>query len=206
MDWDHMAKNLIIRKALQTDIEGIMRVYKKERLDRSQINQRDYLVDVQKRGFLLGLDSQEIYQRLINEAHLFLVAEADQKIIGYLIADHREKFYDDEYKTWFDLELKEIYYHHPRAMSISHLAVDYDYSRQGVATILFQKLIAVLKDEGFKHLFSIITLAPLTNCPTIVWHTKNGFRRIAMGRPREMLFDLKWYVGVLLYRSMETDL
>lgn len=197
---------MVIRKASPSDIDGIMGLYERVKLERTQLGNRRYETRIQKRGFLLGLDNRKTYKSLIREARIFLVAEEGGRIIGYIIADHREKYYDDEYKTWFDLKLKDVYYRDPKAMSISHIAVDPDFSGKGIATALLQKLEEELKDQGFKHLYSIITLAPVTNCPTIIWHTKNDFRRIAMGRPRETLFNLEWYVGVLLHKSLETNL
>lgn len=190
------------RKAALQDIPQILSVYESVKLDRTRLGNAEYETRIQKEGFLLGSDDAETYKKLISEAPSFLVAEEDGKIVGYIIADHREKFYDDEYKTWFDLKLKEIYYNSPKAMTIATVAVDPGYGRRGLATTLLKKLKKELKSQGFKHLYSIITLAPVTNCPTVLWHAKNDFKKIAMGRPRERLFDLEWYVGVLLYREI----
>jgi len=191
-----------IRRATESDIDGVMLIYEQVKLDRAKLGDNGYEARVQKEGFLLGLDDRENYQKLLTEAYSFLVAEENDKVVGYLVADHRDKFYDDEYKTWFDQKYKDIYYNDPLAMSLATIATDPSMPGKGVATALLKVLEEKLKGEGFKYLYSIITMAPLTNCPTIVWHTKNEFKRLAMGRPRERFFDLDWYSGVLLYKFL----
>ena len=192
----------MIRKAEEKDLEQLLDIYSRVALDRSRLGDLAYETQIQKEGFLLGIDSEEDYRKQLSEAYSFLVFEDNGKILGYLIADHREKFYDDEYKTWFDHNLKEIYYRSPQAMSLSTLATKPNSFQKGVATALLNHLQNQLRKEGYQYLYSIITLAPLTNCPTIVWHTKNGFTRLAMGKARGKLFDLPWYSGVLLYKRL----
>ncbi len=193
---------MTIRKATIEDLDPIFAIYQRVALDRSKLGDVSYESQVQKNGFLLGLESKDDYQQLIHEAYQFLVAEDNGSLLGYIIADHREKFYDDEYKTWFDEELRGIYYTSSHAMTVAGIAVDPNSDKKGVATQLLQILEQQLIAEGFTHLYSIITLAPLTNCPTIVFHSKNGFKRIAMGRPRP-LFDLENYSGALLSKSLK---
>lgn len=193
----------MIRIARKGDIDHLVELYNKVKLDRNKLGNRDYDAEIQKRGFLLGLDKKETLLEQIENAYGFLIEEGYGKVLGYLIADHREeqKFYDDEYKTWFDPALKNYYYHNPKGMTIALVAVNPEVSGKGVATELLETLEERLKKESFEYLFSIITLAPLTNCPSVVWHTKNGFKRLAMGRPRR-LFELDNYSGVLLYKKL----
>src|SRR3990170_4403071 len=193
----------MIRSATPDDLGSIVKIYNKVRLDRKKLGNIRYETELQKNGFLLGIDTPEKILEEIKETYDFLVEEKNGKISGYLVANHRDhqKFYDDEYKTWFDLELKDFYYNNPKGMTIATLAVDPSFTGKGVATKLLKFLEENLKKEDFKYLFSIVTLAPITNCPTIIWHTKNGFRRFAMGRPRR-LFDLDNYSGVLFYKKL----
>jgi GNAT superfamily N-acetyltransferase len=194
----------MLRKATIADIDGVYSVYEKVKLDRNKLNDPSFESYIQKNGFLLGLDSKETLLKEINEVYSFIVAEENNQIVGYLIADHRDeqKFYDDEYKTWFDLEIKDLYYHDPNGMTIASIAVLPEYSGKGIATQMLNYLEQCLINEGINRLFSIVTLAPLTNCPSIIWHSKNGFKRLAMGKPREKLFDLEWYSGVLLFKDL----
>lgn len=193
----------MIRNAIKKDVEGIFKIYEKVKLDRSKIGHIDYETSIQKNGFLLGLDTKENLLKEIVESYKFLLKEEDGEILGYLIADHSEdqKFYDDEYKTWFFPELKDLYYNNSKGMTIAAVAVNPEVSGKGVATELLKALEEKLKKENYEYLFSIVTLAPLTNCPTIIWHTKNGFKRFAMGAPRR-LFELDNYSAVLLFKKL----
>lgn len=192
---------MTIRPAKSTDIEAIYTIYEKVSLDRSQLGNVAYETEIQKKGFLLGLENKSHYEKWLQEAYLFLVVEEDGKIIGYIVGDHREKYYDDEYKTWFDEKLKDLYYHSPHAMTVSCIALDPEYSKKGIASGLLTALEEKLRAEKYKYLFSIITMAPVTNCPSLLFHTKKEFRRIAMGRPRR-LFELDNYVGILLCKNL----
>jgi N-acetylglutamate synthase-like GNAT family acetyltransferase len=118
------------------------------------------------------------------------------------VADHSNKFLDDEYKTWFDPELKDIYYHSSAAMNMHTLAVHPHSKQTGVATALSTELERQLLTKGITYLFSIITIGPLTNCPSLLLHTKLGFERVAMSRPRDM-FNLKNYLSVLLCKRIK---
>ena len=194
----------MVRKATVGDLDEIFSIYNKVKLDRTRLGDSSYAASIQRNGFLLGLDDRGTLEKELSSAYEFLVAEQETKIVGYLIADHakEQKFYDDEYKTWFDLQVKDFYYQSPKGMSIESVVIDPDYSRKGIADQLLQSLERKLRNEFFEKLFSIVTIAPVTNCPTIVWHTKNGFKRLAMGKPRERFFDLDWYSGVLLYKNL----
>ncbi len=63
------------------------------------------------------------------------MAEENGEIIGYIIADHKDKYIDDEYKTWFDLNAKELYYNSPHAMAVATLAVKPKSSKKGLLQV-----------------------------------------------------------------------
>ncbi len=191
----------MVRQAIKDDLRQIFALYGKVKLEREKLGDPKYEADIQKRGFLLGLDDEHALAKEIDESFLSLVALESNAVCGYLIADHRDKYTDDEGKTWFNSELKNVYYHDPHSMSITTIAVDPHWSEKGIASELLSTVEAELRARAFKHLFSIVTIAPVTNCPTIVWHTKNGFRRLAMGQPRK-LFNLENYSGVLLHKEI----
>lgn len=192
----------MIRKATPDDLEKLLAIHNKVRLDRSQLGNPQYEAHIQKTGFLLGIDEPHSLEEELEGAYQFLVAEEDGEVKGFLIADHREeqKFYDDEYKTWFDLELKDTYYKSEKGMTVAVVAVDPDYAGKGIATEMLKHLEDQLSQEGFEYLFSIVTMAPLTNCSSLIWHTKNGFKRLAIGVPRK-LFELDNYAAVLFYKK-----
>lgn len=193
----------MIRNAIPTDLKRLQEIYRNVTIDRSKLGDPVYETTIQQNGFLIGTDEPHTLVEELTGAHHFLVSEDNDKILGYMIADHRQeqKYYDDEYKTWFDQSLKEIYYSDPKSMSLSTVAVDRKSSGKGIATDLLMYLEESLRKENFTHLFSIVSLAPLTNCASLLWHTKQGFKRMAMGRPRR-LFELDNYAAVLMYKKL----
>lgn len=192
----------MLRKATVEDLEEIYSIYNSLSLKRENLQLLDYQADVQKEGFLLGLETKENYENLIREAFEFLIYEENNEILGYVVADHRDKFIDDEYKKWFNVDNKDIYYKSADAMTVSILAIKKDKARKGIATMLLDELSNILRGEKIKHLYSIITISPVTNCPSILFHAERGFKRIAMGIPRK-LFDLDNYSAILFYKELK---
>jgi N-acetylglutamate synthase-like GNAT family acetyltransferase len=193
----------MLRDATISDLEKLQELHNRVQLDITKLGDPEYESLVQKKGFLLGTDEAHDMSEELEKAYKFSIAEEDEKILGYLIADHRheQKFYDDEYKTWFNTELKDFYYSNPKGMTIATVVVDPDHAGEGIASSMLNELETQLKTDNIEYLFSIVVLAPVTNCPSIVWHTKSGFRRLAMGRPRR-LFELDNFSSVLLYKKI----
>ena len=193
----------MIRDAITKDLEELQQLHNKVQLDISKLGDTEYETEVQKKGFLLGTDEAHDMIEELDKAYKFLVYIEDGKIIGYLIADHRleQKFYDDEYKTWFDDNLKDFYYSNDKGMTIATIVVAPESAGKGVATSLLNHLEATLKQDKYEYLFSIIVMSPVTNTPSVIWHTKSGFKRLAMGRPRR-LFELDNFASVLMYKKI----
>jgi len=193
----------MIRDAITKDLEELQQLHNKVQLDVSKLGDTSYDTEIQKKGFLLGTDEAHDIAEELDKAYKFLVDIEDGKIIGYLIADHRleQKFYDDEYKTWFDTSLKDFYYSNTKGMTIATVVVAPEMAGKGIATRLLSHLETVLKQDAYEYLFSIIVMAPVTNTPSIIWHTKSGFKRLATGRPRR-LFELDNFASILMYKKI----
>lgn len=193
----------MIRPFHPADFDQIIKIYNSVKLDRTKLGDPLYEASVQKNGFLLGLDTPEDIKTEIEKSYLTLVSENNGQVDGYLIADHGadQLYVDDEFKTWFYPDLKDIYYSSPACMTINTIAVDPTSSQKGIATALYNELLKILLGKNFEYLFSIVSLSPLTNCPTIIWHTRQGFCRFAMSRPRK-LFNLENYSGTLLFKKL----
>jgi len=188
-----------IRPATKEDIDGIVAVYDRVKLHRDKLSDPHYCAYIQKHGFLTNQETRGSLFDLIGGSYEFLVSVDSGLVNGFLIADHKDKFGDDDYKTWFDPKLKSEYQNGLRVITLTTIAVDPTCIGQGIAAKLLNRLLLDLKTDGFQYLFSIVTIAPITNCPSLVWHAQNGFKRLAMGKPREKLFDLNWYASVLFY-------
>jgi len=193
----------MIRDAITKDLDELQQLHNSVQLDISKLGDVAYEAEVQKKGFLLGTDEAHDMNEELDKAYKFLVYIEGGEIVGYLIADHRieQKFYDDEYKTWFDSELKDFYYSNEKGMTIATIVVAPEHTGKGIATALLNQLEDVLKQDKYEYLFSIIVMAPITNTPSIIWHTKSGFKRLAMGRPRR-LFELDNFASILMYKKI----
>lgn len=193
----------MVREANTGDMAELQQLHNTVQLDISKLGDTEYETEVQKKGFLLGTDEAHDMAEELDKAYKFLKFVVDGKIVAYLIADHsvEQKYYDDEYKTWFDDDLKDFYYNNPKGMTIATIVVDPTLTGKGTATTLLERLEAILKIDKYEYLFSIVVVAPVTNCPSIVWHAKSGFKRLAMGKPRR-LFELDNFASVLMYKKI----
>ena len=191
----------MIRKATVTDINFIFEIYSSYCIDEKRVDHADYQYEIQKTGFLLGLNNKKTIKDLIKTADLFLVDDYNTKIRGYVIFNKEKDFKDDNFKIWLDISSKKRYYNDPSAISIYEIAINKEYKAKGVASELLIRSEQILKKKGIKIIYSIVTIAPLTNCPSLLFHHKNGFRRVAMGIPRT-LFKLKNYSSILFEKPV----
>ena len=194
----------MIRQYQNVDFEQIITIYNTTKLNRSRLDNPQYVSRIQRDGFLLGVDNSAEIKSEIDGSLQTLVYEDNSKILGFIIADHSKKqqYIDDEYKTWFDTGLKTAYYQDTVSMTLATVAVDPNSLQKGIASQLLDSLEIFLREKKYKYLFSIICMSPLTNCASIVWHSKQGFKRLAMSRPRPQLLNLEWYSSVLFYKKI----
>ena len=186
----------MIRKVKSSDLDRIFAIYSSYCIDRSRLNDYKYQFDLQKNGFLLGLDTKSTIKKLIESSELFLVDEDNKDIRGYIIFNKDKDYLDDRYKIWLNTSMREKYYLGDKTISVYEVAVAENHHGKGVAAVLLNKSEKILTEKGIKELFSIVTIAPITNCPSLLFHHRNGFNRIAVGKPRT-LFNLKDYSSIL---------
>lgn len=190
----------MIRNATTEDVKSLFRLYKRVSLNKEKLSDPLYRASIQRSGFLLGGDTEEDMKRLIEQSVCFLVYEQRANILGFAIASTEKEYKDDQYKIWFDKNIKQIYYRNT-SVSLLSIAVDPEVSGKGVAGKLLYVLEQKLKLQEFCYLFPVIAISPITNCPSFVFHEKHGFERIATGIPRK-LFGLCHYASVLLYKKL----
>jgi N-acetylglutamate synthase-like GNAT family acetyltransferase len=188
----------MIRKAVEEDIEVIYKIYLEQALDYTKLNDTEYLAQVERNGFVLGLDKIEEFEEQITGAKMFLVHEEDGQILGFAIADNRDKFQDNENKIWFDPEIKKNYFNE-KMMTLTNIAVGKNSFKKGVGRALLEHIEKELKQSGYQYLFSIITISPILNSASVIFHTRNGFKKTAMIKPSK-LGELENYVPMLFYK------
>ena len=86
------------------------------------------------------LDDDEYVQYFLKNKSFF-IAEADDKIVGFLIA-----------------QIKDWMFHHKKIIWIDHIVVDPDRRREGIAQIMIKEMVNhyTKKDKKISHVYSII--------------------------------------------------
>lgn len=192
--------NSTIHKARENDLEQIYKLYLSNCLDREKLTDADYKSKVQQNGFLLGLDTQEDIQKLFKTSEIFLVCEVDEELAGYIISSSEQEYKDDENKVWFDINAKETYYKE-NSISIYEINVNNKYAGSGIGSELLKRFEEEVQKLRFKYLFSVVTISPVTNIPSLTFHEKNSFVRLAMGKPTK-LFGINNYSSILYVKDL----
>lgn len=192
----------MIRKATPNDIDQVWKLHADYILDVSRASESYYGAQVQSRGFIVAdLTKEDILTR-IQKSHIFNVYEGAGNILG-LIDINKEIYFPEEADNiiWLTPELKEKYFYDDKSITLHYIAVDTQAKGKNIAKQLFDGALNQLVQEGCKDLFSIVTTGPLTNCTSIIWHTKMGFSRACVTLPIG-LFGLKDYTSTLYHKKL----
>lgn len=150
---------MIIRKAKKSDIEDIIRLADQLRkteapLDKTKnIKEDSYLSDVYREKELKYISSRK---------KIFLVAEIDKKIIGYV--------------NGYIVENSDIYYRDPVAY-LDCLCVDKVSRKQGVGKKLIDEFSSIVKKKGAKY---VKLNAFENNTPAVNLYKKEGFEEYSI--------------------------
>jgi hypothetical protein len=189
----------MIRPATPTDAPQLQEIHDRYLLDITRVNDPEYAAKTQEEGFTVDVKDDSLHNR-IQSSHLLRIATEGTAILGY-IDINPEVYFPEEANDiiWFDDDLKRTYYHDKRAIALNHIAVTQ--KGTGIASKLLEDTLTTLKGQGYEHLFAIVTTAPVTNCASIIWHTRNNFSRACITPPDD-LFELKHYQSVLFHRPI----
>lgn len=169
-----MYNKSMIRRATRDDFDQILSIRAKIGLQRDKLHSTEYIQKIEKEGFLLyPTISLEEYKKEIEK--LFLVFEEGTVIEGFIHIDDHHTIACDSPVEWEKQEMKYIYFSKPHAY-VSGIAVDPAYAKQGIATKLFNEALKYIKAP---YIFSIVVTSPVKNIPSILFHGKQGFERVA---------------------------
>ena len=152
-------KKIIIRRAKKSDIEDIIRLADQLRkteapLDKTKnIKEDSYLSDVYREKELKYISSRK---------KIFLVAEIDKKIIGYV--------------NGYIVENSDIYYRDPVAY-LDCLCVDKDSRKQGIGKKLIDEFSDIVNKKGAKY---VKLNAFKNNTPAVNLYKKEGFEEYSI--------------------------
>lgn len=161
-----------IRPAEIGDIEQILEIYSKSIANETASWEYD-APDIQ--------EFTKRYNDIINNGFSFIVAEANNIILGYA--------YISSFRT-------RIGYRYTVEDSIY---LNADYYGKGIGTALLNELIKLSKEKGFKQLIAVI--GDIENQASINLHKKCGFRHIGIMPKVGYKFD-KWLDSILMQREL----
>lgn len=188
----------MIRQAEVADFEAVTHVRESLALDIGRLDDPAYRLQIQRSGFLLpgGSTEEEFTSASVN----YGLAERDDKVIGYVRVESEQDISEGEITHWHRPEMQEVYYTDPHAY-VWGIGVLPELKGQGVAAELLEAAEKRTRAQGIPWLFSEIVASPVTNIPSMIFHEKNGFQRVAIGMPREHL-DMRGFHEVLYAKQL----
>lgn len=152
---------IIIRKAKKSDFDSILKLAKQlwdtEKVFFSNLKD-DYFADEQAKSLLLN--------NILKRKSHFLVAEENNKIIGYIYG----------YVSRADLYKKKVGY-------IDQIVVDEEYRRQGICNKLMNSFTEIMKKYGCGY---IELNAFKQNLPAVECYKKYGFKEYSVFYMKEL--------------------
>lgn len=188
-----------IRSAEASDYEAIASIRDKLVLDVSRLDEPGYAAAVEQNGFLMPV---EISQTGFTErASDYIIGEARGEVVGFLRLDDEQEMDPDEVPLWVDPAMDEVYWEMPHA-NIGKIAVLPGVRKRGVAAAMLSEAEYRAKERGAGYLFAfIVTCHPPTNHPSIRFHTKHGFQRIAP-LEAQVAYGISDYVATMYGKKM----
>jgi ribosomal protein S18 acetylase RimI-like enzyme len=168
----------MIRQAQTEDYETIQNIRSSLGIDYRKLDERKYRVFLQKNGFLLSSLEQSDFER--DSGKLILVYEQQSEILGYIQIDTEPGMTQEHKPVWFQKDMEPLYFSLPHAV-IAPVAVSPGTRQKGVGTALFQEAVKRIKQrKDILYVFSFVAVSPITNVPSLIFHEKMDFDRIAV--------------------------
>lgn len=150
---------MIIRKAKKSDIEDIIRLADQLRKTEAPL---DKIKNIKEDSYLSDVYREKELKYISSRKKIFLVAEIDKKIIGYV--------------NGYIVENSDIYYRDPVAY-LDCLCVDKVSRKQGVGKKLIDEFSSIVKKKGAKY---VKLNAFENNTPAVNLYKKEGFEEYSI--------------------------
>jgi ribosomal protein S18 acetylase RimI-like enzyme len=190
----------MIRQAQTEDYEAIQNMRNSLGIDCRKLDKREYRVFLQKNGFLLSsyLEKSDFEK---NSGKLILVYEQESEILGYIHIDTKQEMTQESKPLWFQKDMESLYFSLPHA-DIAPVAVSPGTRQKGVGTALFQEAVKRIKQrKDILYVFSFVAVSPITNVPSLIFHEKMGFDRIAVTGNKNA-YGLENYQSILYAKRL----
>lgn len=189
----------MVRQVLPSDYEAFLQIHKETNLSLENLKDPKYKFHIQKNGFLLPSTlTKEHFEKDLGKIHF--VYEVNNRAVGFLRIDEEQEMDMSDEVSWLRPDLKDLYFSKPHA-DIGGLAVLPEFGKTGIATKLLIASIEKIKEKNIPYLFSFVVISPITNFPSMIWHEKNDFERVAVSNPHT-LFDMKNYQSFLFGKKI----
>ncbi|MFH0750097.1 MAG: GNAT family N-acetyltransferase [Candidatus Gottesmanbacteria bacterium] len=184
----------MIRIATKGDYGCVKSLKDASALHIEDIKDTSYRLSIEINGFLLN-GEYSIEDHIRDLQKIFLVYEYEGKVVGFVRIDDKPEMKETNNIYWFRPAMKSIYFSIPHA-DIGGIMVATTVRNMGFASMMLQEAIFKIKDKNIKYLFSFVALSPVTNIPSLLFHEKNGFERIAIVT-HASLFHMNHYQSFL---------
>lgn len=187
------------RQAISSDFADLKHIIDVSGMDVERLSDPAYRLDVQKKGFLIR--SEYTHERHAGDMKkIYLVAEIEQKVVRFLRIDQEQEADASDEMFWYQPQLKEVYFSLPHA-DVGGLAVLPHVGRGGIATQMLHHAEQEVLKKGINYLFSFVVFSPVTNLPSLLFHEKYGFERVAVSLPHT-LFGMQGYQSILYAKKL----
>ena len=113
-------------------------------------------------GWAKGEKGRTYFSNLVNNPNSYcLIAEDNDKAVGYLVASS-----------------KEVSYRKSKCAELQNMGVSSDYRSQGIGSMLVKKCLEWAKSKGYQKVY---VSAYFGNIDAIKFYKKNGFSEIDLG-------------------------
>jgi L-amino acid N-acyltransferase YncA len=182
-------QSLTFREAEREDIPAIIKIHNSN--VRGQPGWRD-------RGFLLApTTEEEVLQNLARSSRYFVTTDGKHEVVGF-IALAQPKISEEMLNkmSWEDesVQTKLVSDYH---FYINIVATRTDCTSRGIARLMYESVFQQFPPFYFS---AFVVTQPITNARSLIFHEKQGFKRIGVFRA-ETFLDLKNYESVLFLKE-----
>jgi len=170
-----------LRQVKLEDFAQIEKIRSKHKLNPSLLKTKEDAQHFSKSGFLLG---EYPITDFINDLNkIFIVAEEDSKILGYIRIDD---FLDKDFIEldignkiiWKEVKYKKHYYIEPH-YELGAILVDESCRGKNVGGSLLEDAIKRIQEKKGNMLFSFVVTSPVENTASLQFHKGKDFVEVA---------------------------
>jgi GNAT superfamily N-acetyltransferase len=192
-----MTDNNVVKLSSVSDLEQVVKISNQNLLDFSQINNAEYVSNIEKSGFFIA---PCIIDDLINDKNkIVLGIKENNDVIAYIwvstnIDNHEYEWFDQEYKK--SILGNETYY-------LKKIGVLKTQLGKGLGSILMKNLGQWLYNKNLKLIVASVAFAPIKNLASIGFNEKHGFEKVAIS-PKVKYMNFTDYQCVLFAKKLQT--